>query len=212
MVMRLPAPMLLSEKGPPLGTPGWVYEPKHDGYRIVAGIVNGVVSLRTRGQRDPEKPTDATRWFPEVVESLAQLPGGPHILDGEVVVLDDNGRSDFNRLQDRARRRRKVEGADPVHYLVFDTMAIDGRPLIGEPLEVRKAALKTLLEGAGPAVVYVEHFAAEHGRDLFRQAKILKLEGLVGKKLGSFYVPGERSADWCKHKVPGAVPPERFKR
>jgi len=62
------------------------------------------------------------------------------------------------------------------------------------------------------SVLYVGHFNAEHGRQLFEHAKELKLEGLVEKRLGSPYWPGERSADWLKCKVPGAVPPERFKR
>lgn len=59
---------------------------------------------------------------------------------------------------------------------------------------------------------YVDHFDWQHGRDLYQQAKKLNLEGLVAKRLGSIYQPGERTADWQKVKVPGAVPAERFKR
>lgn len=206
--MVLPDPMLLSEGGPsPLDKPGWIYEIKFDGWRLMAGVVGSKVHIRTRGG------ADYTRVFPEVVEALASLPGGPHILDGEGVVLDDTGRSDFDRLQDRALPRRAPKpGADPVVFMAFDALMIDGRGLVELPVEERKAQLQALLAAAGDAVRYVDHFGWQHGRDLFRQAKALKLEGLVAKRLGSIYQPGERSADWQKVKVPGAVPAERFKR
>jgi bifunctional non-homologous end joining protein LigD len=204
--MVLPDPMLLSEsKVTPLDKPGWIYEVKYDGYRIVAGVVDGVVQLRSRGG------ADYTRAFPEIVEALASLPGGPHIFDGEAVVLDENGRSDFNRFQDRARRRTRRPGDDPVVFAAFDLLAHDGHAVIGAPVEERKALLRGLLPQALDAVHYVEHFDAEHGRSLYRQAVTLGLEGLVAKRLGSLYRPGERSPEWVKAKVPGAVPPERFR-
>lgn len=199
--------MLLSEdKRMPLGKPGWLYEIKFDGYRLVAGVSDGQVELRTRNG------ADATKWFPEIVTGLKALKGGPHILDGEVCVLDDVGRSDFNRLQDRARRRKWYEGADPVVFCAFDLLAQHGKPLIGLPVEVRKQRLAALLTPAPACVLYVGHFDAAHGQQLYDTAKQLKLEGLVAKRAGSLYLPGERSADWVKCKVPGAVPPERFKR
>lgn len=199
--------MLLSEtKFPVLGRPGWIYEIKWDGYRMVAGVAAGQAALRSRGG------ADYTKTFPEVANGLAQLGAGPHILDGEVVVLDEQGRADFNALQDRARRRRWREGDRPVVFMVFDALALDGRALIGEPVEARKAALKKLLSSNLPAVKYVDHFDAEHGPSLFKQAVQLELEGLVAKRLGSVYKPGERSEDWVKVKRPGAIPPERFKR
>src|SRR5687767_1272302 len=116
MAMILPSPMLLDEGriGSPLGQPGWIYELKHDGWRILAGIMDRKAHLATRNG------ADYTQAFPEVAKSLAQLPGGPHILDGEVCVLDDQGYSDFMRLQERARRKRWYEGCDPVVYCVFD--------------------------------------------------------------------------------------------
>lgn len=205
--VTLPLPMLLSEdKRMPLGKPGWLYEIKFDGYRLVAGVNGGEVELRTRNG------ADATKWFPEVVQSLQTLKGGPHILDGEVCVLDDVGRSDFNRLQDRARRRKWFKGCDPVVFCAFDLLEENGKPLIGLPVEVRKERLAALLTPAPASVLYVGHFDAAHGQGLYDMATHLKLEGLVAKREGSFYVPGERSVDWLKCKVPGSVPPERFKR
>lgn len=121
--MILPAPMLLSEgKRPaPFGQVGWIFDIKYDGWRLLAGARDGKVQLATRNG------VDATNWFPEVVQGLASLAGGPHILDGEVCVLDDLGRSDFNRLQDRAGRRRWFHGCDPVVFCAFDLLARDGR-------------------------------------------------------------------------------------
>ena len=206
--MILPATMLL-DKGtgvPPFDKPGWLYEIKFDGYRIVAGVENGNVRLMTRSG------ADATKWFPEVVQGLGALEGGPHILDGEVCVLDDLGRSDFNRLQDRARRRRWYEGADAVVFCVFDLLHRDARNLIDLPVEARKSELRVLLTPAPASTMFVGHFDSDEGRTLFGQAKELKLEGLVAKRLGSPYKPGIRSPDWVKVKVPGAIPPERFKR
>jgi bifunctional non-homologous end joining protein LigD len=69
--------MLISEgrRPPPFGQPGWIYELKFDGYRLVAGVQDGRVKLATR------QGTDATTWFPEVARGLEHLPGGPHILE-----------------------------------------------------------------------------------------------------------------------------------
>ena len=93
--------MLLAERPiPPFAEAGWIYEIKYDGYRLMAGVKDSVVQLVTRNG------ADATKWFPEVVAGLSGLRGGPHVLDGEVCVLDELDRSDFNRLQNRARRRR----------------------------------------------------------------------------------------------------------
>lgn len=206
--MVLPDPMLLGEGGPsPLDKAGWIYEIKYDGWRLMAGVVGGQVHIRTRGG------ADYTNTFPEIVQALAALPGGPHILDGEGVVLDESGRSDFNRFQDRALPRRAPRAGDHAAlFMVFDALMIDGRGLVELPLEERKEQLRQLLAAAGEAVRYVDHFGWQHGRSLFQQAKALGLEGLVAKRLGSPYLPGVRTAAWQKVKVPGAVPAERFKR
>jgi bifunctional non-homologous end joining protein LigD len=200
--------MLLTERmvPSPLGRPGWLLEIKADGYRLMAGIQAGTVKLATRNG------ADATRWFPEVVAGLSKLPGGPHVFDGEVCVLDELGRSDFERLHARARRRRWYEGADQVVFCAFDLLARDGRSIIGLPLEARKAQLREVLTPDLPSVLYVGDFPAEEGPALFEHAVALKLEGLVAKRLGSAYQPGVRSLDWVKLRVPGSVPPERFKR
>jgi bifunctional non-homologous end joining protein LigD len=206
--MILPDPMLLSESAvSPLGKRGWIYEVKYDGWRLMIGAAGGKVHIRTRGG------ADYTRVFPEIVEAVRALPGGPHIFDGEGVVLDKEGRSNFDRFQDRALPRRPPKaGADPVLFMAFDILMLDGQALIGQPVEHRKEQLQQLLSASAGALRYVPHAPWNHGRELYQQAKALNLEGLVAKRLGSRYTPGERTEDWQKVKVPGAVPPERFKR
>ncbi|MBF6989283.1 hypothetical protein [Cupriavidus sp. IK-TO18] len=105
----------------------WHYEVKMDGYRMLAATAP--FALKTRGG------ADATAWFPELRDALAHLPRGAHILDGEVAVLDDIGRSDFNRLHKRALRRGWYRGADPVVFCAFDLVAQSGRDLRDQPYE-----------------------------------------------------------------------------
>jgi bifunctional non-homologous end joining protein LigD len=119
-------------------------------------------------------------------------------------VLDDLGRSDFNRLQARWRRRRWYEGCDAVTFCAFDLLARDGHSLIGLPIEQRKRQLQELLTPAPACVLYVGHFEAQDGQQLFERAvNELKLEGLVAKRLGSTYRPGERTTSWRKVKRTG---------
>lgn len=199
-------PMLLDERPLDFRAPGWLWEIKFDGYRTTAQFGQGKCELRSRNG------ADATKWFPELSKSLAAVEGGPFIVDGEVCVLDEVGRSDFNALQDRARRRKWFEGARPVTYCVFDLLAANGRDLTGLPLIERKDALLELLSPAPRFVLLVGHFE-EHVETLFKSAvHQLKLEGLVAKRTDSVYKPGIRSADWIKVKRKGAIPPERFKR
>jgi len=140
---------------------------------------------------------------------LASLGPG-HILDGEVSCLDDIGRSDFDRVLRRARRRRWYPGADLVVYCVFDLLVKNGRDIRDRTYERRKAALASLLSKRPASLLYVDHDA--NGRWLIEQALALQLEGIVGKRGSSTYQAGIRSPDWIKIKRPGAVPPNRFRR
>lgn len=195
-------PMLLSESKSIPSEPGWHFEIKYDGYRMLA-TTGSAPRLKSKNG------ADATKWFPELVRALADLPAG-HIIDGEVCVLDDIGRSDFERLQARARRRGWYRGADPVAYCVFDLLVGKGKDLMGQPIERRRAALRKLLDEPPTGLLYVD--SVEDGDWLYGHALTLGLEGVVGKRAGSLYRPGERSSDWVKVKRPGAIPPQRFRR
>lgn len=198
-------PMLLGEVRRPFSDEAWTFELKFDGYRILAERNGMAAALRTRNG------ADATKWFPEVASALAGAAPDSYVVDGEVCVLDDIGRSDFNRLQDRARTRRFKPGADPVVYCIFDLLVVEGESIVDEPLATRRERLAELFSAPVPSVLIVRG-ADGQGEWLYEQALALKLEGIVAKRLDSPYLPGIRSDAWLKIKRPGAVPAERFKR
>jgi bifunctional non-homologous end joining protein LigD len=200
-------PMLLDNRRcQPFDAPDWLFEVKNDGYRVLAEFGAGTVALRTRGGRD------CTAWFPEIARALARRGGGPHVVDGEVCVMDDLGRSDFDRLQQRAYRRCYYPDCDPVVYAIFDLLIEAGENIMDRPLMERKARLKKRFTPKPKHDLLMVEAIPDAGIELYAMARELKLAGLVAKKGDSIYLPGERTTAWKKIKVPGAVPPERFKR
>ncbi|MEJ8838151.1 ATP-dependent DNA ligase [Ramlibacter sp. AN1133] len=197
MTPTIPAPMRATEGGRPFTSADWIYEIKYDGYRCLARAGAGQpVELRTKNG------VECTKWFPEVADLLSTLPGGPHVIDGEVCVLDDIGRSDFERLQARARRRRWAPGADPVTFCAFDLLFSNGRSLMSLRLIERKEMLQQLLAPLRAKLVVVGDLPAQ--AELFQQAVLgAKLEGFVAKRRDSVYTPGVRSPHWLKIKRPG---------
>jgi bifunctional non-homologous end joining protein LigD len=124
------------------------------------------------------------------------------VIDGEACILDEIGRSDFERLQARARRRRWFAGADQVTLCAFDLLYLDGRNVMGLPLSERKAMLQQLLAPLKGLLVVVWEFPAE--ADLFGRLVLgASLEGFVAKRLASPYTPGVISPDWRKIKRSG---------
>jgi bifunctional non-homologous end joining protein LigD len=196
--------MLATPGGRPFSSPDWLYEIKYDGYRCMARVEGGQVELRTKSG------VVCTAWFPELTRALASVKDGPHVIDGEVCVLDELGRSDFERLRARAGRKRWYEGCDGVTLCAFDLLFEAGTNIMGLPLFERKARLARLLVDI-PSVLVVGDLPAEHS--LFDQAvQPLLLEGFMAKRRASPYQPGVRSRDWLKIKRQGAVPPKRFER
>ncbi len=178
---------LLREEPPARG--GWVYELKFDGFRALALKSGGKVKLLSRNENE------LTAKFGEVAVAMAELPGKEWVVDGEVVSLDEAGRSSFQMLQARELEAKKA----PLYYYVFDLLQLNGKDLTGLPLTVRKEALRQLCENAGDPI----RFSGELGDDpqkLLGEVKRLGLEGIIGKRADSKYEAGRRSGAWIKLK------------
>ena len=168
----------------------WIYELKFDGFRILAIKTGAKVKLISRNEND------LTERFDEVAAALAELPCEECVIDGEVVALDEEGRSSFQLLQAREMEGRQT----PLYHYVFDLLQLEGKDLTGLPLTTRKELLAQLCTGLGDPVRY----SGELGRDaeaLLPEIKRRGLEGLVGKLAESVYEPGRRSGAWIKLKV-----------
>lgn len=180
-------PMLAGSAAEPFDDPGWLFEIKLDGYRAIAEIENGQVQLYSRNNLSFNKR------FPAIVSSLASLPVTA-VLDGEVVALDEKGRSYFQLLQNSQRT-----GEENIYYFAFDLLYLDGKDLRAEPLLARKERLRTLLPDL-PWVRFSDHIA-EYGREFFELARENNLEGILAKRGDSRYFAGRRSRDWLKIKI-----------
>ena len=196
-MLRLNAlsPMLADTRPIDLRDTGWFYEQRLNGCRLLAQTRtptrSGKVQLQTRDG------SDATAWFPEVVESLAQLKEGPCILDGVACVLDDKGGCDREGLSERAKRRGWYRGARPVFYFVFDLLMAQDVDLMAEPLSQRKQRLARLLGAPLLNVIPVHHYERAEVVALLRQGRHQSdFAGLMAKRATSVYRPGTRSSDW----------------
>ena len=181
----------------PFSRPGWVFEIKYDGYRLLGEAGGGGAKLVSRNGND------LTRVFPEVAAVLGRLPYRAAVLDGEVVVNDAEGIPSFQLIQKRGRLQREGDIARaavalPATYYAFDLLAFEGYDLRGLPLLDRKALLREVLPPTGP-IRYSDHIA-EQGEEMFRHLVGLGLEGVVAKRADSIYVGG-RSRSWLKVRV-----------
>jgi bifunctional non-homologous end joining protein LigD len=166
----------------------WLHEMKFDGYRTQAHKRNDTQTIYTR------RGYDWTARFQSIAESIAELPAETAVVDGEVIVPDSRGASDYHALQlDLAQRR-----SDRLVYLAFDLLYLDGYDLRKLPLVERKQMLTRLLRDAPTNLRFSEHFDAE-GAEVFSRVCDLKLEGIVSKRRDSPYRSG-RSDVWLKTK------------
>jgi bifunctional non-homologous end joining protein LigD len=175
--------MLASLVSEPFDRPGWVYEEKYDGDRILAYKEGDRVRLLSRNEKD------RTDRFPSIASAIRSLRPPTLLLDGEVVVFDKRGVSRFQLLQQSKGK--------PV-YAVFDCLFCAGQDLRREPLAKRRAALEKAL--SSNKVLVVSHRLATDGLEAFRLAQRHGYEGLVAKDLSAPYVE-KRSKKWLKVKV-----------
>ncbi|GMR22633.1 MAG: non-homologous end-joining DNA ligase [Acidobacteriota bacterium] len=191
------APML-AKTGSPFDSDRHLFEIKWDGIRVLAFFGDGVARLQGR------KLTDATARYPEVVAALERLPG-EGILDGEVIVIDDDGRPNFQRVLIREQTASHDAALlqarpHPVVYVAFDLLYKNGEPLFDRPLAERRRLLSDLLKEP-PSPIVESTYVLSQGKALFKEADERGLEGVMAKVLESRYVCGERSNAWLKLKV-----------
>jgi bifunctional non-homologous end joining protein LigD len=189
--------MLAETRDEPFTDDAWVFELKHDGFRLLAAREDGRPRLVYR------RGTDSTHVFPEIARALQGLPYADLVLDGEVVVLDERGRPSFQGLQKRVQLTRKTDLdraalERPATLFVFDLLAFQGFDLRPLPLLARKQALRALLPSAGP-LRYADHVARE-GQAFYDEVAKLGLEGIVAKRADAPYASG-RSPNWLKLKA-----------
>jgi bifunctional non-homologous end joining protein LigD len=180
---------------------GWTYEPKVDGYRVLAFIERGEVKLISR------RGIDLTKSFPEVVADLAAQAVDTMVLDGEIAALGADGRPSFNALQNRAQAKSAQQLAEaqrtsPVIFVCFDLLHFAGLNLREAPYKDRHRYLaQCLLPSRHIQLVHTSSNAEE----LYSAAVASGFEGIVGKRNDSLYVAGKRSPHWRKIKAAQSV-------
>jgi bifunctional non-homologous end joining protein LigD len=168
----------------------WLYELKFDGIRAIAAKDRDKVSLISRNGNKLDKR------FPEIAEAVKDLPISECVIDGEVVALDEEGRSSFQLLQALEMEGRKA----PLRFYVFDLLQFEGRSLLNFPIEQRKQLLQKICERVGDPIRYSGEISGDV-KSLLEEVRRRSLEGLIGKQRGSKYESGRRSGAWIKLKT-----------
>jgi bifunctional non-homologous end joining protein LigD len=179
-------PRLVDE---PPKTGDWLYELKFDGIRAIAIKDGKKANLISRNKNELRSR------FPEIAEAMKSFPANECVVDGEIVALDEEGRSSFQLLQSIEMDGRQ----SPIRFYVFDLLQLEGRSLINLPLVGRKQALAALCENVPEPIRYSGELSGEV-RALLKEVKRRGLEGLIGKQRYSIYEPGRRSGAWIKLK------------
>jgi bifunctional non-homologous end joining protein LigD len=176
------SPMLCTLTKEPIDDADFLCEIKWDGYRIISYVQKGKVRM------DSRSALDYTKKYPPLVAALKELQHDV-VLDGEVVIFNEEGLPDFDALQ-------KYNGHDtPITYCVFDILWLDGYNIMNLPLTQRKQILQTLTEG-NETIKYSQSF--DNGPALYEEMLKRELEGIVAKKKDSTYNEGERANNWLK--------------
>jgi bifunctional non-homologous end joining protein LigD len=165
----------------------WLFEVKWDGVRLIAFIDGDKVSMQSRAGRTVDAEYPQLQAIPRFVNAKQA------VLDGEVVVLDEEGRPSFQLWQNRGREARAL------HYMVFDIVYFDGQRLFRVPLEDRKRLLRDVVRDSD-LIRFSDHVVGE-GKAFFKAAQQNQLEGIVAKLRDSPYQPGARSSAWLKIKT-----------
>jgi bifunctional non-homologous end joining protein LigD len=184
---KLKSVMLATLEEKPFDDDDWLFEIKWDGYRAICTIdEHGTLTMQSRND------IDLLARFPALGDAAEAFNSAPIVVDGEIVSLDDEGRSSFQRLQEAQKTPRDLT------FVAFDLIYADGRDLRKTPLEDRKALLERSIR-KNERVLYSKHVVGT-GREFFEAAAASGLEGIVGKRRDSTYQE-RRSRDWVKIKA-----------
>lgn len=166
----------------------WLHEVKFDGYRILAFINKNTVTLKSRNNNE------WTNYFPQIVTHLKQLELNNAIIDGEIVVLNEEGKSDFQLLQNSIKSKKQAH----FNYYIFDLLYYDKYNLMPLPLIERKELLRQLLKSSHDTLCYSDYIQG-NGKEVFEHACKMGLEGIISKQAQATYVT-KRSTSWLKVK------------
>ncbi|MBY5709691.1 non-homologous end-joining DNA ligase [Rhizobium leguminosarum] len=189
---RIDPCLALLKPKPPKG-PQWAFEVKWDGYRLAVHIELGGVRILTRGGHD------WTDRFPAIAAEARRLPVATAILDGEAVVFDERGRSDFGRLQQSLGGRGGKRMSREAVLMAFDLLYFDGHDLRRSELGVRRHLLEGLVPAGGEEAIRLSEEIEADGDTLLRIACEHDLEGIIAKRRDSPYRSG-RGGEWLKIK------------
>jgi bifunctional non-homologous end joining protein LigD len=167
----------------------WIYEIKFDGVRAIAVKNGNDIELYSRNHLK-------LAHYDEINAAIRELPADTAVIDGEIVALDEQGRSLFQLLQSV---RNPVGARPPVFYYVFDLLHLDGESLLDMPLEQRKRHLQKLVSNASDPIRFSSAIEGDPDR-IFEEIKKRGLEGIVAKRNSSYYCPGQRAEAWQKIK------------
>lgn len=171
---------------PAFDNEGWIFEIKWDGYRAIAEVGGKNPKLYSRNGLTFD------RAYPKVFEALSRIKKEA-VLDGEIVVFDEKGKPNFQKLQNY-----KSNDSYVIQYYVFDCIRAEGRDVTDLPVLERKKILKKILPKSD-LIVYCDHVDGQ-GKALFSEMKKMGLEGMIAKRKDSRYYIGKRSPDWLKIK------------
>jgi bifunctional non-homologous end joining protein LigD len=191
------SPMLASIATEPPSGAAWLYEVKWDGVRALCFVDGNELQILSRTQKRCEQQ------YPELSVLPRQLKASQAILDGEIAVLDDQGRSSFSLIQPRisvadANAVAHLSRSTPVHLFLFDLLYLDGYDLRGAPLGERKRLLAEIVTASER--IRVSDIFTVDGHAMLEAARANGLEGIVAKLRSSKY-EGRRSRDWLKIKI-----------
>jgi bifunctional non-homologous end joining protein LigD len=172
--------------------PQWLYELKLDGYRAIAFKAGDKAHLRSRNDKD------FTARYPLIAEALSALPDET-VIDGEVVAIDETGKPSFNLLQNYGQREMAPKAS--LLYYVFDVLILDGSDVMHEPLSRRRELLLSEIMPKLRDPIRESAILDARLPDLITAVKAQGLEGLIAKRQGSRYEPGQRSCAWAKMRV-----------